>query len=330
MWHYTEGIRNWNPIWAQPRHPDPARPVVAVVRRARPAACPRPLFPGFDTLGTLDAHHGRPATTTRGSCSTQQDHREGVRALRLRAEPRPHRQGHRRACSRARPARRARAGRRRSCDTGADFVVADTLRELVAGMNKLTDEPLLDVPRSERQIVARDRELDNPFTKDLQVMAIRNARSYLRRPAHPRRPTPHRILDPAAGPLIAVKLQHPHPQDARRPADRPVRPRPRRRRQPVRRACTRRARSRASAAAACTATARSRAPSSAAACSADARRAAPPPSRRRDPVIRRATPPAARTGTPARAGTRAPPATAPARASRPPRRRHRAPSRCPG
>ena len=59
---------------------------------------------------------------------------------------------------------------------GADFVVARTLPELVAGMNKLTPEPLLELADLERQIVARDREMDNPFSKDLQVMAIRNAR----------------------------------------------------------------------------------------------------------------------------------------------------------
>src|SRR6202041_54717 len=61
---------------------------------------------------------------------------------------------------------------------GADFVVARTLPELVAGMNKLTGEALIDLADLERQIVARDREIDNPFTKDLQVMAIRNARRF--------------------------------------------------------------------------------------------------------------------------------------------------------
>jgi predicted oxidoreductase len=90
-------------------------------------------------------------------------------------------------------------------DRGEDFVVADTLPELVAGMNKLTEEPLLDAKELERQIVARDREIDNPFTKDLQVMAIHNARRY-RGDKLIRTATPHRILDPAAGPLIAVKL----------------------------------------------------------------------------------------------------------------------------
>lgn len=88
---------------------------------------------------------------------------------------------------------------------GADFVVADTLPELVRGMNKLTDEPLIDLADLERQIVARDREMDNPFTKDMQVMAIHNARRAL--PDRlVRTAAPHKILDPKAGPLIAVRL----------------------------------------------------------------------------------------------------------------------------
>jgi predicted oxidoreductase len=88
---------------------------------------------------------------------------------------------------------------------GADFVVARTLPELVAGMNKLTGEALIDLADLERQIVARDREIDNPFTKDLQVMAIRNARRF-RGDRLARTAAPHKILDPRAGPLIAVRL----------------------------------------------------------------------------------------------------------------------------
>ena len=88
---------------------------------------------------------------------------------------------------------------------GADFVVARTLPELVAGMNKLTGEALIDLADLERQIVARDREIGNPFTKDLQVMAIRNARRF-RGDRLARTAAPHRILDPKAGPLIAVRL----------------------------------------------------------------------------------------------------------------------------
>src|SRR5207342_144836 len=88
---------------------------------------------------------------------------------------------------------------------GADFVVARILPELVAGMNKLTPEPLLELADLERQIVARDREMDNPFSKDLQVMAIWNARRS-RGERLARTAAPHKILDPKASPLIAVRL----------------------------------------------------------------------------------------------------------------------------
>jgi predicted oxidoreductase len=84
-------------------------------------------------------------------------------------------------------------------------VVAGTLPELVEGMNALTDEPLIDRADLERQIVARDREVDNPFTKDLQIMAIHNARRTLGERLI-RTAAPHRILDPKAGPLVAVRL----------------------------------------------------------------------------------------------------------------------------
>ena len=72
-------------------------------------------------------------------------------------------------------------------------------------MNALTKEPLIDEAELRREIVARDREIANPFTKDLQVTAIRGARNYLGDKLI-RTATPHRILDPKAGPLIAVRL----------------------------------------------------------------------------------------------------------------------------
>ena len=88
---------------------------------------------------------------------------------------------------------------------GADFVVERDLASLVRGMNALTDEPLLDAADLERQIVARDREMDHHYTKDLQITAIRGARTYI--PDRVSRiAAPHKILDPKAGPLIAVKL----------------------------------------------------------------------------------------------------------------------------
>jgi predicted oxidoreductase len=90
-------------------------------------------------------------------------------------------------------------------DNGADFVVEKDLGALVRGMNALTKEPLIDEAALRREIVARDREIANPFTKDLQVTSIRGARNYLGDKLI-RTATPHRILDPKAGPLIAVRL----------------------------------------------------------------------------------------------------------------------------
>jgi predicted oxidoreductase len=88
---------------------------------------------------------------------------------------------------------------------GEDFVVERDLGALIRGMNAITDEPLLDAERVEAEIVARDREMANPYAKDLQLAAIRDARRYL--PDRIQRiATPHRLLDPDAGPLIAVRL----------------------------------------------------------------------------------------------------------------------------
>jgi len=88
---------------------------------------------------------------------------------------------------------------------GEDFVVADTLAELVDGMNKIARGPKLDLADLERQIVARDREMDNSFSKDAQLMAVRNARQS-RTDKLMRVAKPHKILDPEHGPLIAVRL----------------------------------------------------------------------------------------------------------------------------
>ncbi len=53
MWHYPEGIQNWNPIWTG--HgikiiPGPS----SLWLDARGRRLPVPLFPGFDTLGSLE------------------------------------------------------------------------------------------------------------------------------------------------------------------------------------------------------------------------------------------------------------------------------------
>jgi len=90
-------------------------------------------------------------------------------------------------------------------ERGKDFIVERNLRDLVRRMNELTGERLLEASAIEREVCARDREIDNTFTKDAQVTAIRGARNYLGDRLI-RVAKPHRLLDPAAGPLIAVRL----------------------------------------------------------------------------------------------------------------------------
>ena len=201
MWHYVEGIENWDPIW--PSHairilPGPS----SLWFDGNGDRLPAPLFPGFDTLGTL-AHLRR----------TGHDHSWFVLTTRIigkefalsGSEQNPDLTGK----SVRDVLGRARADMpepvRAFLDHGADFVTADTLSELVAKMNALTPDAPLDRHHLERQIVERDRQLDNDFGKDAQVTALRGARRY-RGDRLIRTAAPHRILDPKAGPLIAVRL----------------------------------------------------------------------------------------------------------------------------
>jgi uncharacterized protein len=202
MWHYVEGIRNWDPIW--PRHgirilPGPSSLWLDATGRRLPV----PLFPGFDTLGTLA--HLR---------TTGYDHSWFVltRAIIAKefalsgSEQNPDLTGRswRQVIERA---RRGVSGPVQAfLDHGEDFVVAATLPELVEGMNRVTGgTPPVELATVQREVRARDNELANTFTKDLQVTALRGARAYagdrLIRVARP-----HRLLDPKAGPLIAVRL----------------------------------------------------------------------------------------------------------------------------
>ena len=74
-------------------------------------------------------------------------------------------------------------------------------------MNALTDDALLDLGRRDAaQVEARDREITNPFTKDPQVTADPRARARYLGDRLIRVAAPHRLLDPKAGPLIAVRL----------------------------------------------------------------------------------------------------------------------------
>jgi predicted oxidoreductase len=202
MWHYTEGVRNWDPVWQN--HgirilPAPSSMWFDATGKRLPA----PLFPGFDTVATL-AHIGQ---TGHQYTWFVLNRRIIAREFALSgSEQNPDITGKDiEATVRSRLLPEVPAPIQAFLDHGEDFVVADNLRELVAGMNGLTAEPLLDFEEIEHQLLARDREVANPYGKDLQVMAIRSARRYLPERLS-RVVAPHRILDPAAGPLIAVKL----------------------------------------------------------------------------------------------------------------------------
>lgn len=201
MWHYTEGIENWNPIWDL--HgirilPGPS----SLWLDATGKRLPVPLYPGFDTLGTLDhiMHTGHGYTwfvlsqkiiekefTLSGSEQNPDLTGKDVRGVLGRASG------------------GAPGPVQAFMDHGADFVIERELDALVRRMNKLTGENLIDESELRREIEARDREIRNPFTKDSQVTAIRGARKYLGDKLI-RVAAPHRLLDPKSGPLIAVRL----------------------------------------------------------------------------------------------------------------------------
>jgi predicted oxidoreductase len=202
MWHYVEGIRNWDPIW--PMHgirilPGPSSLWLDAVGRRLPV----PLFPGFDTLGTL-AHIQTTGHEHTWFVLTQKIIEKEFALSGSEQNPDITNRSVRELL-RSRVGSGAPAPVEAFKRHGADFVVERDLRSLVDGMNRLTDEPLLELGQVEAEVVARDREMDNPYTKDLQVTAIHGARRYL-----PDRVTrvaaPHKLLDADAGPLIAVKL----------------------------------------------------------------------------------------------------------------------------
>lgn len=201
MWHYVEGIENWDPVWAS--HgirilPGPS----SLWLDGAGNRLPVPLLPGFDTLGTLE--HLRRTGFDHSWFVLNQKIIEKEFAL-SGSEQNPDLTGKDvgKVLERVKPGAPGpvEAFKR----NGVDFVVASTLAELVAGMNEVTPDAPLDLAKVEREVVARDREMDNPFTKDLQVAALRATRAY-RGDRLIRVAAPHKLLDPKAGPLIAVRL----------------------------------------------------------------------------------------------------------------------------
>jgi predicted oxidoreductase len=202
MWHYVEGIQNWNPIW--PDHgirilPGPSSMWFDAAGNRLPA----PLFPGFDTLGTLAylrktgfdyswfVLNQRIIKREFALSGSEQNPDLTNKDVRLLLQ---------RVVSKSGPAP-VEAFKAR----GADFVVASNLGDLVRGMNALTDEPRLDRVKLEREVAARDHEVAGASSEDAQILAIRSARRYLGDRLI-RVATPHALVDPAAGPLIAARL----------------------------------------------------------------------------------------------------------------------------
>jgi uncharacterized protein len=201
MWHYTEGIGNWDPIWPGHGIRILAGPS-SLWLDARGNRLPPPLFPGFDTLGTLD-HITRTGYDHTWFILTHKIVEKEFTLSGSEQNPDLTNRNIRDVLGRARGG--APAPVQAFLDKGPDFVQAHTLADLVEAMNKLTDQPLLDLPTVRREVIARDREIANKFTKDLQVVALRGARGYLG-DRLVRVATPHRLLDPKASPLIAVRL----------------------------------------------------------------------------------------------------------------------------
>jgi Predicted oxidoreductase len=200
MWHYTEGIRNWAPVWEQ--HgirilPGPS----SLWLDATGERLPPPLFPGFDTLGTLE-HLQRTGHEYSWFVLTQKIIEKEFALSGSEQNPDLTNKDLSLLARRVGPG--APAPVEAFKQKGVDFVVADTLPQLLRGMERIADVPL-DAERVGRHVRERDRELDNDFGKDAQLTAVRGARRY-RGDKLIRVAGPHKLLDPKAGPLIAVKL----------------------------------------------------------------------------------------------------------------------------
>jgi len=200
MWHYPEGIHNYAPIWNMHgirilSGPSP------LWLDAHGRRLPVPLFPGFDSLGALQ-HITREGHDHSWFLLNERIIGREFALSGSEQNPDLTERSIRQVLGRI--GKGAPEPVKRFMQQGADFVIRKTLPELVAGMNQLGGN-LIDAAELEREVVARDREIDNKFGKDAQVMAIRAARQYLGDKLI-RVAKPHKILDPAAGPLIAVKL----------------------------------------------------------------------------------------------------------------------------
>ncbi|RVC77212.1 FAD-binding dehydrogenase [Mesorhizobium sp. M4A.F.Ca.ET.022.05.2.1] len=202
MWHYVEGIKNWAPIWTDHAIrilPGPS----SLWLDARGKRLPVPLYPGFDTLGTL-SHIMSTGFDYSWFILTKKIIQKEFALSGSEQNPDLTGKSWRQVLGRATSGIPGPV--KAFMEKGEDFIVEADLSTLVKRMNALAGgEPLLDVAEVEREIRARDRQLDNPFSKDMQITALRGARAYLGDKLI-RTTKPHKMLDPANGPLIAVRL----------------------------------------------------------------------------------------------------------------------------
>ncbi|XVS63559.1 FAD-binding dehydrogenase [Actinosynnema sp. CA-299493] len=201
MWHYPEGIANYAPVWN--RHgirilPGPS----SLWLDATGSRLPIPLFPGFDALGALEhivkTGHGYSwfvlnqkiigkEFALSGSEQNPDLTGKDVKAVLKRAMP------------------GAVAPVEEFAKRSEEFIFGRTPEELAAGMNELTGTSLIDAEALRRTIVQRDRQVISGLGKDMQVNAMREARKFITDKLI-RVVEPHPLLDPKAGPLIAVRL----------------------------------------------------------------------------------------------------------------------------
>lgn len=204
MWHYTEGMMNWDPIW--PTHgiriiPGPS----SLWLDAEGNRLPSHLIPGGDNLATLkhightghgyswfvlNKHIADKEFIFSGSEQNPDLTIKKVKNLLSKIGPGTH------------PAIQ------NFMDHGEDWVIADDLGELVDGMNRVVgpDAPQIEVEKLRGIIENRDSQADNGFSKDAQINYINVARKYLGDKIV-RCAAPHRLLAVEKGPLIAVRLR---------------------------------------------------------------------------------------------------------------------------
>jgi hypothetical protein len=201
MWNYPEGLVNHTPIWGRHGIRLLAGPS-SLWLDARGRRLPPPLFPGFDTEAAL-------THITRGG------HEHSWFLLNQRilerefalsgSEQNPDLTGKdvRAVLRRALPG--ATGPVEQFAEHGEDFLFGRDIAELVSKMNALVGQPLIDADALEREVRARDSQVDAGLGKDAQVNAIRAARRFIT-DRLVRTAAPHRILDQKAGPLVAIRL----------------------------------------------------------------------------------------------------------------------------